>query len=66
MNLARSQFGLKADLPVGFPYRFNSRYNSHTFICKNLTIYFKSITYQMEIDIQSAINLSVAFKKCFQ
>ena len=24
MNLARSQFSLKADLPVGFPYRFNS------------------------------------------
>ena len=26
MNLARSQFGLKADLPVGFPYRFNSSF----------------------------------------
>ena len=24
MNLARSQFGLKADLPEGFPYRFNN------------------------------------------
>ena len=24
MNLPRSQFGLKTDLPVRFPYRFNS------------------------------------------
>ena len=26
MNLPRSQFSLKADLPVGFPYRFNSSF----------------------------------------
>ena len=26
MNLPRSQWSLKADLPVGFPYRFNSSF----------------------------------------
>ena len=26
MKPPRSQFSLKADLPVGFPYRFNSRF----------------------------------------
>ena len=32
MNLPRSPFSLKADLPVGFPYRFNSRkYHNHTY-----------------------------------
>ena len=32
MNLPRSQFSMKADLPVGFPYRFNSSliYNVNT------------------------------------
>ena len=32
MNLSRSPFSLKADFPVGFPYRFNSRKkHAHTY-----------------------------------
>ena len=32
MNLSRSPFSLKADLPVGVPYRFNSRKkHAHTY-----------------------------------
>ena len=35
MNLPRSQFSLKADLPVGFPDRFNSSlyYHSQSIYC---------------------------------
>ena len=33
MNLPMSQFSLKADLPVGFPYRFNSSISFLIDIC---------------------------------